>query len=216
MGDVTQMKAWQALKRHYGSMKDAHLAALFAADPNRAQTFSLEFEDLLLDYSKNFITKETMELLFALAREAGLADAIEAMFRGERINKMEDRAVLHIALRNQSEWPIKTVDGKTGAVQDVVKDVNAVLKHMAEFAGQVRSGEWKGATGKAIRNIVNIGIGGSDLGPKMACEALKAYADPRLNVQFVSNVDGFHLVDTVRNMNPEETLFIIASKTFTT
>ncbi len=216
MSDVTQLNAWKALQKHVETMKGTHLADLFAADPNRAATFSMEFEDLLLDYSKNFVTAETMKELFALARESGLAAAIEAMFTGERINRMEDRAVLHIALRNQSEWPITTVDGKTGAVQDVVKDVNAVLAHMRQFAAQVRGGEWKGATGKAIRNIINIGIGGSDLGPKMACEALKAYTDPKLNVQFVSNVDGFHLVDTVRGLDPEETLFIIASKTFTT
>ena len=202
--------AWNALQRHFDAIKDTSIAQQFAADANRAQDFSLEFGDMLLDYSKNRIDATGMKLLFDLAREAGLADAIEAMFSGKAINETEGRSVLHIALRNRSNRPI-LVDG-----QDVMPQVNAVLDQMSAFSRTVRSGQWLGYTGKPIRNVINIGIGGSDLGPKMACEALKAFGTPALNVQFVSNVDGFHICDTLKGLDPAETMFIIASKTFTT
>ncbi len=174
--------AWNVLQRHFDAIKDTSIAQHFAADANRAQDFSLEFGDMLLDYSKNRIDATGMKLLFDLAREAGLADAIEAMFSGKAINETEGRSVLHIALRNRSNRPI-LVDG-----QDVMPQVNAVLDQMSAFSRTVRSGQWLGYTGKPIRNVINIGIGGSDLGPKMACEALKAFGTPALNVQFVSNV----------------------------
>ena len=205
-----QTPAWKALQAHFDKTKDATIASLFAADAGRAAAFSAEFEDILLDYSKNRIDAKGMKLLFDLAREAKLSEAIEAMFTGEKINATENRAVLHTALRNRSNKPV-LVDGK-----DVMPGVNAVLDQMAAFARQVRSGEWRGHTGKPIRNVVNIGIGGSDLGPKMACEALKAFGSPNLKCLFVSNVDGFHICDTLAGLNPEETLFIVASKTFTT
>ena len=210
MSNITEFKSWKKLQSHYDAVKGLHLRDLFKEDPERAGRFSLQFEDLLLDYSKNRITAETMELLFALAREAGLAKAIEEMFSGEKINRTENRAVLHTALRNRSGRPVY-VDGK-----DVMPGVLSVIDRMSAFAEKVRSGEWRGFTGKPIRNIVNIGIGGSDLGPKMACEALKQYALPHLNVQFVSNVDGYHIAGTLKGLNPEETLFIVSSKTFTT
>ncbi len=203
-------KAWNALQKHFEATKDVTIAELFAADSKRAATFRAEYKDILLDYSKNRIDKKGMKLLFDLAKEAKLQENIEAMFTGKKINETEGRAVLHIALRNRSNTPIK-VDGK-----DVMPEVNAVLKQMSAFCDKVRSGEWKGYTGKPIRNIVNIGIGGSDLGPKMACEALKAFGTPALRCFFISNVDGFHLCDTLRGLDPAETLFIVASKTFTT
>lgn len=203
-------KAWNALQKHFDATKDTTIAELFAADPKRAETFRAEFKDILLDYSKNRIDKKGMKLLFDLAKEAKLKENIEAMFTGKKINETENRAVLHIALRNRSNTPIK-VDGK-----NVMPEVNAVLKQMSAFCDKVRSGEWKGYTGKPIRNVVNIGIGGSDLGPKMACEALKAFGTPALRCFFISNVDGFHLCDTLRGLDPAETLFIVASKTFTT
>ncbi len=183
---------------------------LFKDDPARFDKFSLRFEDILLDFSKNRVTEETISLLRALATQADLKGWTEKMFTGQKINTTEDRAVLHVALRNRSNSPIY-VDGK-----DVMPAVNAVLKHMRQFSDAVRSGVWKGYTGKAITDVVNIGIGGSDLGPVMATEALKHYAQPGLNVHFVSNVDGTHIVETTKSLNPETTLFIVASKTFTT
>ncbi|MBR6471355.1 MAG: glucose-6-phosphate isomerase [Victivallales bacterium] len=202
--------AWKALQKHFDQIHSTTIAEYFAQDASRADAFHAEFGDLFLDYSKNRIDAKGMELLFALAREAKLTESIEAMFTGKKINETENRAVLHVALRNRSNTPI-LVDGK-----DVVPEVNRVLDQMAAFAGKVRSGEWRGYTGKPIRNVVNIGIGGSDLGPKMACEALKAFSTPNLQVFFVSNVDGFHICDTLRGLDPAETLFIVASKTFTT
>ncbi|MBO7742355.1 MAG: glucose-6-phosphate isomerase, partial [Victivallales bacterium] len=202
--------AWKALADHFAAIADTTIADYFAQDAERVENFSAEFEDVLLDYSKNRIDGKGMELLFQLAREAKLEENIQAMFNGTKINETEGRAVLHVALRNRSNRPIE-VDGK-----DVMPGVNDVLEQMADFCERVRGGEWLGYTGMPIRNIVNIGIGGSDLGPKMACEALKPYGDPTLQVLFVSNVDGFHMCDTLRGLNPEETLFIVASKTFTT
>ncbi len=202
--------AWNALQKHYEETKDTTIAQLFAQDPHRAETFQAEFQDILLDYSKNRIDQKGMELLFDLAREAHLQENAEAMFTGKKINVTENRAVLHVALRNRSNTPIY-VDGV-----DVMPEVNRVLAQMSDFCRRVRSGEWLGFTGKPIRNVVNIGIGGSDLGPKMACEALKAFGTPNLKIFFVSNVDGFHICDTLRGLDPAETLFIVASKTFTT
>jgi glucose-6-phosphate isomerase len=186
------------------------LRKAFAAEPNRVGTFSLHVGDLYVDFSKNLITAETLRLLLDLAGQSPLLEKRKAMFAGEKINFTENRSVLHIALRNRSNTPI-LVDGK-----DVMPEINAVLEKMRTFARRIRSGEWKGYTGKPIRSIVNIGIGGSDLGPVMACEALKAFSDRNLRVYFVSNVDGSHLAETVRTLDPEETLFIVASKTFTT
>ncbi len=202
--------AWNALQKHYEETKDTTIAQLFAQDPRRAETFRAEFQDILLDYSKNRIDQKGMELLFDLAREARLKENAEAMFTGKKINVTENRAVLHVALRNRSNTPIY-VDGV-----DVMPEVNRVLSQMSDFCRRVRSGEWLGFTGKPIRNVVNIGIGGSDLGPKMACEALKAFGTPNLKIFFVSNVDGFHICDTLRGLDPAETLFVVASKTFTT
>lgn len=210
MTKVNERSSWQALSKHYETMKDRTLSELFAGDARRASDFSVEFEDLLLDYSKNRVDRETMGLLLKLAEESGLRQAIDDMFTGKKINVTENRAVLHVALRNRSNRPI-LVDG-----QDVMPGVNAVLNKMAAFTERVRSGAWLGYSGQPIRNIVNIGIGGSDLGPKMACEALKAYNDKTLRVYFVSNVDGYHMADTLSDLVPDETLFIIASKTFTT
>ncbi|WP_462327567.1 glucose-6-phosphate isomerase [Desulfobaculum sp.] len=209
MTTLTQSAAWKALKAHYDSIKDVHMRELFDADPHRFESFSLRLEDILFDYSKNRITQETMDLLLALARERGLTAKRDAMFAGEHINFTEDRAVLHVALRNQSSRPI-LADGK-----DVMPGVRAVLAKMKDFSQRVRSGAWTGFTGKPITDVVNIGIGGSDLGPLMVVRALGHYADgPR--VHFVSNVDGTHLSETLRPLSPETTLFIIASKTFTT
>jgi glucose-6-phosphate isomerase len=183
---------------------------LFAQDPDRFSRFSLWFNDILVDFSKNRITEETVELLVGLAREVNLEDAIEQMFAGDKINETENRAVLHVALRNCSNKPVY-VDGK-----DVMPEVNGVLGKMRHFSERVRSGEWKGFTGEPIRDIVNIGIGGSDLGPVMMTEALRAYGRDGLDVHFVSNVDGTHLVETLQGLNPKTTLFLIASKSFTT
>lgn len=202
--------AWEALQRHFDSISGRTIAEYFAADPSRAAKFSVEFQDLFLDYSKNRIDEAGMALLFDLAREAKLQENIDAMFSGAAINETEQRSVLHIALRNRSNRPI-CVNGV-----DVMPEVNSVIARMSSFAERVRSGAWTGYTGKRIRNIVNIGIGGSDLGPKMACEALKPFGTPDLRCFFVSNVDGFHICDTLSGLNPEETLFIVASKTFTT
>ncbi len=207
---VTERKEWKALKDHFEATKDLHLRQLFADDPERATRYSLEANDLRLDYSKNRITDETVALLLNLADTAGLQQAVEDMFSGKKINETEGRAVLHTALRNSADRPV-LVDG-----QDVMPDVHAVLDKMSGFANQVRSGAWKGFTGKRIRNVVNIGIGGSDLGPVMASEALKAFSDRSISVRFVSNIDATHLAELTRDIDPEETLFIIASKTFTT
>ncbi|HQF21366.1 MAG TPA: glucose-6-phosphate isomerase [Kiritimatiellia bacterium] len=201
---------WKALKAHAAQMKTASLRELFAADPTRGTSFSLDVGGWHLDYSKNLITTETMRLLQALCSAADLRGEIDAMFAGKKINQTENRPVLHIALRNRADTPIY-VDRK-----DVMPAVNAVLAKMSDFAARVRAGEWRGFTGRPIRNIVNIGIGGSDLGPVMAYEALKPYSRRDLTVRFVSNVDGTHIVETVRDLDAAETLFIVASKTFTT
>jgi glucose-6-phosphate isomerase len=210
MSALTESIAWKALEEHYESATKLVMRDLFAEDANRFETFSVRFQDILLDYSKNRITDETLALLIDLATEARLREWTERMFRGEKINITEHRAVLHIALRNRSNRPI-IVDG-----HDVMPEVNAVLAHMRVFTEQVRGGEWKGYTGKTITDIVNIGIGGSDLGPVMATEALKPYGKPGLNVHFVSNVDGTHIAETLKQLDPETALFIVASKTFTT
>ncbi|MFW5452700.1 glucose-6-phosphate isomerase [Thioalkalivibrio sulfidiphilus] len=203
-------RAWQALASHYDALKDVHMRELFARDPQRFERFSLRFEDILLDYAKNRITAETLELLLDLARECDVEGWRARMFGGEKINVTEDRAVLHVALRNRANRPIR-VDG-----EDVMPEVNAVLARMAGFTERVRSGDWTGHTGKPIRHVVNIGIGGSDLGPVMVCEALRPYGHERLSMHFVSNVDGTHMAETLKRVDPETTLFIIASKTFTT
>jgi len=210
MTTPTTSPAWQALTAHYETLAPIHMRDLFSEDSQRFERFSLRFDDILLDYSKNRITEETMRLLLDLAEQAKLQNWIERMFSGEKINITEDRAVLHVALRNRSNRPI-AVDGR-----DVMPEVNAVLAHMREFTEAVRGGSWTGYTGQAITDIVNIGIGGSDLGPVMATEALKPYGKPGLRVHFVSNVDGTHIVETLKNLQPETTLFIVASKTFTT
>lgn len=214
--NFTKTEAYKNLAQHFGSLSGLSnnsekndLRALFAADPARFEKFSIAFEDILLDYSKNRITAETKALLVQLAKECGLEEAIVAMFSGERINVTENRPVLHTALRNQSDQPVY-VDGK-----DVMPDVKRVLAHMRTFTEEILSGQWKGYTGKEITDVVNIGIGGSDLGPVMVTEALKAYKT-RLNVHFVSNVDGTHIAETLKAVDPETTLFLIASKTFTT
>ena len=210
MSALTQSPEWKALQSHHAAIAPRHIRDLFAQDPNRFDKFCLRFEDILLDFSKNRVTAETMDLLRNLARSADLSGWIDKMFRGEKINVTENRAVLHIALRNRSNTPI-IVDGK-----DVMPEVNAVLRHMREFSEAVRSGRWIGYTGKPITDIVNIGIGGSDLGPVMVTQALEPYGSPSLRVHFVSNVDGTHIAETLKPLSPETTLFIIASKTFTT
>jgi len=202
-------KAWNRLEEYHFSFEDTHLKELFATDPERFQKYSLKFEEMLVDYSKNLVDSEIMESLFELAKECGLKEATESMFTGQKINATEDRAVLHTALRNRSNTPI-IVDG-----EDVMPEVNAVLEQLKAFSEEVISGKWKGYTGKAITDIVNIGIGGSDLGPLMVTEALKPYKN-HLNLHFVSNVDGTHIAETLKKVNPETTLFIVASKTFTT
>ncbi|MGF7218210.1 glucose-6-phosphate isomerase [Spirosoma lacussanchae] len=207
----TDLPAYAQLQAHYDLLKDRHLRDLFAEDATRFDTFSRRFDDILLDFSKNRITADTLDLLLQLAGEAALPDAIGKLFAGDRINQTEDRAVLHVALRNRANTPI-LVDGK-----DVMPDVNEVLDRMKSFTGRIRSGEWTGYTGAGITDIVNIGIGGSDLGPVMVTEALKPYADDqKLRVHFVSNVDGVHIYETLQTVRPETTLFLIASKTFTT
>ena len=210
MNSIDQINTWKALKKHHLEIADLHMRQLFDEDPQRFERFSLRLGEILFDFSKNRIVEETLVLLCDLARQAELAGWIEAMFAGEKINLTEDRAVLHIALRNRSNRSIN-VDG-----QDVMPKVNRVLEKMRAFSELVRGGEWRGYTGKPITDIVNIGIGGSDLGPKMVCEALKPYAQPGLNVHFVSNVDSTDLVETLKNLNPETSLFLVASKTFTT
>ena len=210
MSTLTNSPDWGALVEHQGKMANQRIRDLFADDPDRFDRFSLEFGDILFDYSKNRITGETLPLLMELAGGANLADKIESMFNGGEINNTEKRAVLHIALRNRSNRPI-TVDG-----EDVMDDVNRVLDKIRLFSEKVRSGEWKGYSGKAITDIVNIGIGGSDLGPKMVTTALKPYGKPQLQVHFTSNVDGTDIAETLKPLSPETTMFLVASKTFTT
>ena len=211
---LRDLPAWQALDAHQKEMAGVHMRDLFAQDPQRFERFSLRLGDILLDYSKNRITEETLSLLLDLAHQAHVADKIEAMFSGQKYNNTEKRAVLHVALRNRSNRPI-LVDGV-----DVMPEVNRVLAHMRAFTEEVRSGAWTGYTGKAITDVVNIGIGGSDLGPKMVCEALKPYGGrpqgPPLRVHFVSNVDSTDMVETLKLVNAETVLFLVASKTFTT
>ena len=202
--------AWRALQDHYEAIRSRHLRDLFAHDPKRGERMTVEAAGVFLDYSKNRIDDETLRLLVALAEQSGLRERIEAMFRGEKINVTENRAVLHVALRAPKGASI-AVDG-----ENVVPEVHAVLDKMATFADRIRSGEWKGHTGKRIRNVINIGIGGSDLGPAMAYEALKSYSDRAMSFRFVSNVDGTDFVEATRDLDPAETLFIISSKTFTT
>ena len=206
----SKTKAWKKLESHYREMKSVHMKDLFAEDKSRSSRFSIRFNDIFLDYSKNIITEKTLDLLFALAAETDLKDAITKMFRGEKINETEDRAVLHTALRNCSDIPV--LEGN----RDVMPEIKEVLKQMSLFSEKVRSGIWKGYTGKSISDIVNIGIGGSDLGPVMVTEALKFYGKDDLRVHFVSNIDGTHIAETFKKIDPETTLFIIASKTFTT
>ena len=207
---VTQRPAWRALTAHHQKVKDVQLKTLFAQDAKRGERFSAEAVGLYLDYSKNRVTGETVELLLGLAKESGLRERIDAMFRGDKINITEDRAVLHVALRAPRDAHIY-MDGK-----DVVPDVHAVLDKMSVFANRVRSGEWKGHTGKRIRNVINIGIGGSDLGPVMAYEALRHYSARDMIFRFVSNVDGTDFAEATRGLDAAETLFIVSSKTFTT
>lgn len=208
--DPRTTEAWKALEEHFSRMDSVLMRDLFAADPHRFERFSLRYEDLLIDYSKNIITEETMRLLMALARECRLSDAIAAMFSGERINETENRAVFHVALRNRADRPM-FVEGK-----DVMPEVRRVLAAMRDFSERLLSGAWRGHTGRRITDIVNIGIGGSDLGPVMVTEALKPYWKGSIKPHFVSNVDATHIVETLRPLNPETTLFIISSKTFTT
>ncbi len=210
MPTLTCSPAWQALSAHYEEMAHVHMRDLFANDPQRFETFSVQLDDLLLDYSKNRITAETMTLLFELARQADVVGWADRMFHGEKINTTEQRAVLHTALRYDGAQPI-LVDG-----ENVAPKVQAVLAKMREFSATVRSGGWTGYSGKAITDVVNIGIGGSDLGPLMATEALRPYAQEGLRVHFVSNVDATHIAETLKRCTPETTLFIVASKTFTT
>jgi len=203
-------KAWNRLEEYHFEFEGKHMKELFANDAKRFQKYSLKFEDILVDFSKNIIDDEVREALLELASECELKDAIESMFTGQKINATEDRSVLHVALRNRSNTPI-FADG-----EDVMPEVNAVLGQMKDFSEKVISGAWKGYTGKAITDIVNIGIGGSDLGPLMVTEALKPYKKENINLHFVSNVDGTHIAETLKLVNPETTLFIVASKTFNT
>jgi glucose-6-phosphate isomerase len=207
---LTQRSAWKALEGHHRKLRDIQLRKLFADDPKRGERLAVEAAGLRMDYSKHRITDETVRLLVALAEECGLRAKIDAMFRGDRINVTENRAVLHVALRAPRGERIM-VDGK-----DVVPEVHAVLDAMSDFARRIRDGSWQGHTGKRIRNIINIGIGGSDLGPVMAYEALRHYSDRNLNLRFVSNVDGTDFAEAARELDPAETLFIVSSKTFTT
>ncbi len=207
---LRQLPAWTALEAHYAKVKDLHLRQLFADDPKRGERLALEVLGVYFDYSKNRITDETLRLLLQLAAESGLRQRIDAMFHGYKINVTEDRAVLHVALRAPKGQKI-LVDGV-----DVVSEVHKVLDRMSDFSNRVRGGDWKGFTGKRIRNVINVGIGGSDLGPVMAYEALKHYSDRGLTCRFVSNIDSTDFVEATRDLDPAETLFIISSKTFTT
>jgi glucose-6-phosphate isomerase len=206
----TNTKAWKALEEYYAKFNGTQMKDLFAKDAKRFDTYSLQFEDILVDFSKNIVDEKVFSLLIQLAEECGVKQALEAEFSGEKINKTEDRSVLHIALRNRSNSPI-LMDGA-----DVMPGINAVLAQMKDFSEKLISGSWKGYTGKAITDIVNIGIGGSDLGPLMVTEALKPYKKQNITAHFVSNVDGTHIAETLKKVNPETTLFIVASKTFTT
>lgn len=210
MAALTTLPVWQALCRHQKTIATSNMRDLFAQDQNRFNKFSFQLDDILFDFSKHRINDETLPLLMQLAREAKLEDWRERMFAGEKINLTENRAVLHTALRNRSNSPVM-VDGA-----DVMPEVNAVLAQMRDFSEKVRSGSWLGYTGKRITDVINIGIGGSDLGPVMVCDALKPYASPDLTVHFVSNIDGAHLMRALEKCRPETTLFIVASKTFTT
>src|ERR1700728_3584777 len=207
---AAKRQAWKNLSSHYKGIRDLHLRQLFADDPKRGERMVLEAVGLYLDYSKNRVTDETLRLLFQLAEESRLRERIDAMFRGEKINITENRAVLHVALRTPRGTSI-VVDG-----EDVVPQVHAVLDKMADFSNRVRSREWKGHTGKPIRNVINVGIGGSDLGPVMAYEALRHYSDREMTFRFVSNVDSTDFAEAVQGLDAEETLFIVSSKTFTT
>jgi glucose-6-phosphate isomerase len=210
MSALTDSPAWKALAGHHASIEGAHMRDLFAKDGRRFEKLSLEVEDVLVDFSKHRVTEETMKLLFDLARQARVFAWRDEMFSGQKINRTEDRAVLHVALRNRSNRPI-VVDGK-----DVMPEVNAVLAKMRAFSDSVRSGAWKGHTGERITDVVNIGIGGSDLGPVMASLALKPYWHPQMRAHFVSNVDGTHLAETLKEVDAAKTLFVVESKTFTT
>lgn len=210
MKHLHDLPAWSKLWNHFDDSKTLHMREMFEQDPQRAERYWLQVGGLTLDYSKNRINDETMSLLFELAREAGVPERMRQMFHGEKINTTENRAVLHVALRNRTNSPIM-VDG-----EDVMPKVNRVLQRMGEFAHEVRSGSWLGYTNQVITDVVNIGIGGSDLGPLTMCTALKPFGHPRLNMHFVSNVDGSQLRDVLSKVHPETTLFIIASKTFTT
>ena len=210
MSTLSGSPAWQALENHYNSFSKIHMRELFTNDAQRFEKYSLYFNGMLLDYSKNRFDDETFSLLLNLADQQGLQSRIEKMFSGERINSTENRAVLHTALRNRSNRPVM-LDG-----EDVMPEINAVLEQMKQFSDAVRGGEWKGYSGKTITDVVNIGIGGSDLGPVMVTEALKPYAKAGLNCHFVSNIDGTQIVETLKNLDPQTTLFIVASKTFTT
>lgn len=207
---LTKREAWKALQAHYEKVRESHLRGLFAEDAKRGERMTAEAVGIFLDYSKNRITEQTLKLLIQLAEESGLRSQIDAMFRGDKINFTEHRAVLHVALRAPKDTSI-VLDG-----EDVVPQVHAVLDKMTEFSRRIRAGEWKGHTGKRIRNVINIGIGGSDLGPVMAYEALKYYSDRNMTFRFVSNVDGTDFVEAVRDLDAAETLFIVSSKTFTT
>ena len=207
--DPSETTAWQKLTSHFLSMQATHLRELFAEDPNRFEEFHLDLNGILIDYSKNIINHETIQTLVELAEEVELRTAIEGMFNGDKINQTENRSVLHVALRNRSNTPIR-VDG-----QDVMPEINKVLAQMKAFSDRLQNGSWKGSSGKPITDIVNIGIGGSDLGPLMVTEALKSYRK-NITPHFISNVDGTHIAETVKNLTPETTLFIIASKTFST
>jgi len=207
---LPERKSWQALRRHHEEIAGQHLRDLFASDPGRGERLTAEAAGLYLDYSKNRVTDETMRLLVALAEESGVPERRDAMFRGEHINVSEDRAVLHVALRMPASARL-VVDGA-----DVVVQVHEVLGRMADFASRVRSGEWTGYTGQRIRNVVNVGIGGSDLGPVMAYEALRHYTARDLTFRFVSNVDSTDFAEAVRDLDAAQTLFIISSKTFGT
>jgi glucose-6-phosphate isomerase len=210
MPSISSSRAWSVLAEHCRAIQDVHMRDLFAQDPRRFQRFSLRFDDMLFDYSKNRITEETLRLLVSLAREANVETWRERMFSGDKINTTEGRAVLHVALRNTLDRPI-FVDGK-----DVMPEVARVRQQMRAFSEAIRGGAWRGQTGERITDVVNIGIGGSDLGPVMVSEALKPYHQPGLDIHFVSNVDGTHIAETLKRLRPEATLFIVASKTFTT